>query len=52
MERIKKILQRKAIKTILAAAIAAGLAWAGFSGDLAKMISDESADILIEQVVE
>jgi len=50
MINLRSILRRKAVKRILAGLIAAGLGDAGFTGDLAKMVADEGADIIVEQV--
>jgi hypothetical protein len=45
-------LKNKAVKRILAAVIAALLGYLGFSGELAKMIGEEGAEIVVEQVSE
>lgn len=45
-------LKNKAVKRILAAVIAALLGYLGLSGELANMVGDEGAEIIIEQVSE
>ena len=49
---IKEALVSKLSKRLIAAVIAAGLIWAGFGEEIAKEISGEATEIIIDQVVE
>ena len=52
MEWLKKKLERKATKRVLILVIASILGSLGFSDEITKLVANEGADIIIEQINE
>jgi len=51
MDWLKGKLKKRVVKRVIALALAAGLSYVGFSGELAKNFSEQAADVIVDEAL-